>query len=65
MPGKKNTTILKLAMDKQEVYFFLGTQALQDAGLDYSSIEQAVVGYCFGKNFADHGNCKEKNTLFN
>ena len=52
-------------MDKQEVYFFLGTQALQDAGLDYSSIEQAVVGYCFGKNFADHGNCKEKNTLFN
>ncbi|KAL9950365.1 hypothetical protein ACROYT_G042853 [Oculina patagonica] len=25
-----------------------GTKALQDAGLDYSSIDQAVVGYCYG-----------------
>ena len=28
----------------------LGSQALKDAGLDYSNIEQAVVGYCYGKN---------------
>lgn len=25
-----------------------GTQALKDAGVDYSNIEQAVVGYCYG-----------------
>ena len=24
-------------------------KALQDCGLDYSSLEQAVVGYCYGK----------------
>ena len=28
----------------------LGSQALKDAGLDYGNIEQAVVGYCYGKN---------------
>ena len=28
----------------------LGSEALKDAGLDYSNIEQAVVGYCYGKN---------------
>ena len=43
---------------------FSGTQALQDAGLDYSSIEQAVVGYCYGENCVDSGYCKEKNRSF-
>lgn len=44
---------------------FLGTKALQDAGLDYSSIEQAVVGYCYGKNCVVPGYCKEKNLSLN
>jgi len=25
-----------------------GTKALQDAGIAYDSVEQAVVGYCYG-----------------
>ena len=27
-------------------------KALQDSGLDYSSLEQAVVGYCYGKLYS-------------
>ena len=27
------------------------TKALADAGLKYSDVEQAVVGYCYGKSF--------------
>jgi sterol carrier protein 2 len=30
------------------VFYIQGTKALQDAGLSYKDIEQAVVGYCFG-----------------
>lgn len=31
------------------VLSFKGTKALSDAGLDYDNIEQAVVGYVYGK----------------
>ena len=27
-----------------------GTKALQDAGIAYESVEQAVVGYCYGES---------------
>lgn len=51
-------------LNKKYDFFFLGTQALQDAGLDYSSIEQAVVGYCFGKNYVDGRYHKEEKGIW-
>ena len=30
-----------------------GTKALQDAGIGYDSVEQAVVGYCYGESTCD------------
>jgi hypothetical protein len=32
-------------------FIFLGTKALQDAGLTYDKIQQACCGYVYGKHF--------------
>lgn len=28
------------------------TKALKDAKIDYNEVKQAVVGFCYGKNFS-------------
>ena len=38
---------------RQSYSSFSATKALQDAELDYSSVEQAVVGYCYGEKYLD------------
>lgn len=35
------------------VYHMLGEKALADAGIPYSAIEQACVGYVYGKTFTE------------
>lgn len=29
---------------------FIGSKALNDAGISYTEVDQAVVGYCYGKS---------------
>lgn len=43
---------MQVAMDQDTCFFHLlpVTKALADARLKYSDVEQAVVGYCYGKN---------------
>lgn len=42
---------MQVAMDQDTCFFHLliVTKALADARLKYSDVEQAVVGYCYGK----------------
>ncbi len=47
--GERDPMKVTMKQDTAFLHFLPVTKALADARLKYSDVEQAVVGYCYGK----------------